>query len=99
MDARIAGLIAQDESLKEEARKLTAIAGVGTRTAALMLAQIRKLGTRNGAQAAALAGLASSHRDSGTLCGKQMIFGGCSALCCCLCMAVLSGYSLQPDSA
>ena len=37
IDARIAGLIAQDQSLKEKAQKLTAIAGVGTRTACYCL--------------------------------------------------------------
>ena len=58
IDARIAGLIAQDQSLKEKAQKLTAIAGVGPRTAVLLLAQIPELGTLNRAQAAALARLA-----------------------------------------
>ena len=53
IDARIASLIAQDQSLKEKAQKLTAIAGVGTRTAVLLLAQIPELGTLNRAEAAA----------------------------------------------
>ena len=53
IDARIGGLIAQDQSLKEKAQKLTAIAGVGPRTAVLLLAQIPELGTLNRAEAAA----------------------------------------------
>jgi transposase len=89
IDARIAGLIAQDQSLKEKAQKLTAIAGVGTRTAVLLLAQIPELGTLNRAQAAALAGLAPFNRDSGTLRGKRTIFGGRRALRCGLYMAAL----------
>jgi transposase len=89
IDARIASLIAQDQSLKEKAQKLTAIAGVGTRTAVLLLAQIPELGTLNRAQAAALAGLAPFNRDSGTLRGKRTIFGGRRALRCGLYMAAL----------
>ena len=89
IDARIAGLIAQDQSLKEKAQKLTAIAGVGTRTAVLLLAQIPELGTLNRAQAAALTGLAPFNRDSGTLRGKRTIFGGRRALRCGLYMAAL----------
>ena len=89
IDARIAGLIAQDQNLKEKAQKLTAIAGVGTRTAVLLLAQIPELGTLNRAQAAALAGLAPFNRDSGTLRGKRTIFGGRRALRCGLYMAAL----------
>ena len=69
--------------------KLTAIAGVGTRTAVLLLAQIPELGTLNRAQAAALAGLAPFNRDSGTLRGKRTIFGGRRALRCGLYMAAL----------
>ena len=71
IDARIAGLIAQDQSLKEKAQKLTAIAGVGPRTAVLLLAQIPELGTLNRAQAAALAGLAPFNRDSGDFCAAN----------------------------
>ena len=89
IDARIAGLIAQDQSLKEKAQKLTAIAGVGPRTAVLLLAQIPELGTLNRAQAAALAGLAPFNRDSGTFRGKRTIFGGRRALRCGLYMAAL----------
>lgn len=89
IDARIGGLIAQDQSLKEKAQKLTAIAGVGPRTAVLLLAQIPELGTLNRAQAAALAGLAPFNRDSGTLRGKRTIFGGRRALRCGLYMAAL----------
>jgi transposase len=89
IDARIAALIAQDQTLDEKAQKLTAIVGVGTRTAVLLLAQMPELGTLNRAQAAALAGLAPFNRDSGTLRGKRTIFGGRRALRCGLYMAAL----------
>jgi transposase len=89
IDVRIATLIAQDQSLDQKAQKLTAIVGVGTRTAVLLLAQMPELGTLNRAQVAALAGLAPFNRDSGTLRGKRTIFGGRRALRCGLYMAAL----------
>ena len=89
IDTRIAAVIAQDQTLDEKAQKLTAIVGVGTRTAVLLLAQMPELGTLNRAQAAALAGLAPFNRDSGTLRGKRTIFGGRRALRCGLYMAAL----------
>jgi transposase len=89
IDARIATLIEQDQTLQEKAQKLTAIAGVGPRTAVLLLAQMPELGTLNRTEAAALAGLAPFNRDSGTLRGKRTIFGGRRALRCGLYMAAL----------
>jgi transposase len=89
IDMRMVGLIAEDQTLKQKAQKLTAIAGVGTRTAVLLLARMPELGTLNRAQAAALAGLAPFNRDSGTLRGKRTIFGGRRALRCGLYMAAL----------
>src|SRR6266850_4362030 len=83
------GLIAEDQTLKQKAQKLTAIAGVGTRTAVLLLARMPELGTLNRTQAAALAGLAPFNRDSGTSRGKRTIFGGRRALRCGLYMAAL----------
>ena len=88
IDARIAALISQDQTLDEKAQKLTAVTGVGTRTAVL-LAQMPELGTLNRAQVAALAGLAPFNRGSGTLRAKRTIFGGRRALRCGLYMAAL----------
>jgi transposase len=89
IDARLSALIAQDQTLREKAQRLTAIAGVGMRTAVLLLAQMPELGTLNRAQTAALAGLAPFNRDSGILRGKRTIFGGRRALRCGLYMAAL----------
>ncbi len=96
IDARIAAVIAQDQTLDQKAQKLTAIVGVGTRTAVLLLAQMPELGTLNRAQAAALAGLAPFNRDSGTLRGKRTIFGGRRALRCGLYMAALVAAHRNP---
>jgi transposase len=58
-DAHSATLIAQDQTLSAKAQKLTAIKGVGARTAALLLAQMPELGTLNRGQAAPLGGFGS----------------------------------------
>ena len=73
LDRRIGELIAQDQTLWEKAQKLTAISGVGARTAALLLAQMPELGQLNRRQAAALAGLAPFNHDSGSIRGKRAI--------------------------
>ena len=66
LDRGISDLIAQDQTLCVKAQKLTAISGVGVRTAALLLAQMPELGQLNRRQAAALAGLAPFNHDSGS---------------------------------
>jgi transposase len=89
IDALIGQLIAQSPELSSKAQKLTAVAGVGPRTAALLLAQMPELGQLNRREAAALAGLAPFNRDSGTARGKRAIFGGRRAVRCGLYMAAL----------
>ncbi len=80
LDRGISDLIAQDQMLCVKAQKLTAISGVGVRTAALLLAQMPELGQLNPREAAALAGLAPFNHDSGSVRGKRAIFGGRPAL-------------------
>jgi len=96
LDRRIGELIAQDQTLWEKAQKLTAISGVGARTAALLLAQMPELGQLNRRQAAALAGLAPFNHDSGSIRGKRAIFGGRRALRSGLYMAALSVARFNP---
>jgi transposase len=89
IDALIKTLLDQSEALGTKAQKLTALVGVGPRTAALLLAQMPELGKLNRREAAALAGLAPFNRDSGTLHGKRAIFGGRRAVRSGLYMAAL----------
>src|SRR6266496_2833329 len=96
LDRRIGELIAQDQTLWEKAQKLTAISGVGARTAALLLAQMPELGQLNRRQAAALAGLAPFNHDSGSIRGKRAIFGGRRALRTGLYMAALAAARFNP---
>src|ERR1700681_4466941 len=76
IDLLIKKLITQSPELCAKAKKLITIAGVGPRTAALLLAQMPELGDLNRREAAALAGLAPFNRDSGKMRGKRTIFGG-----------------------
>lgn len=89
IDRLIGQLIAQSDELSAKAQKLTAVTGVGPRTAALLLAQMPELGELNRREAAALAGLAPFNRDSGTARGKRAIFGGRRAVRSGLYMAAL----------
>ena len=89
IDRLIAQLIAGSQNLAAKAQKLTAVAGVGPRTAALLLAQMPELGELNRREAAALAGLAPFNRDSGLAHGKRVIFGGRRAVRTGLYMAAL----------
>ncbi len=80
IDLLIKQLIERSEEFSSKAQKLTAITGVGPRTAALLLAQMPELGELNRREAAALAGLAPFNRDSGKAQGQRAIFGGRRAL-------------------
>jgi len=76
LDLRIEGQIKASPELSTKAEKLTAISGVGARTAALLLAQMPELGQLNRRQVAALVGVAPFNRDSGRMRGKRAIYGG-----------------------
>ena len=76
IDLLIQQHIEESPELSAKANKMTAISGVGARTAALLLAQMPELGQLNRRQVAALVGVAPFNRDSGVMRGKRTIFGG-----------------------
>jgi transposase len=76
LDLLIQGQIEASPELSTKAEKLTAISGVGARTAALLLAQLPELGELNRREIAALVGVAPFNRDSGRMRGKRTIYGG-----------------------
>lgn len=69
-------LLSQDESLIERKKILHSVKGIGKVTATAILCELPELGSLSPKQIAALAGLAPFNRDSGTLKGKQTIWGG-----------------------
>jgi transposase len=76
LDLLIQQQIKASPELSTKAEKLTAISGVGARTAALLLAQMPELGQLNRREVAALVGVAPFNRDSGRMRGKRAIYGG-----------------------
>ena len=76
LDLLIKEHIQRSQELSAKAEKLTAISGVGARTAALLLAQLPELGQLNRREVAALVGVAPFNRDSGKMRGKRAIYGG-----------------------
>ena len=75
LDLLIKEHIQRSQELSAKAEKLTAISGVGARTAALLLAQLPELGQLNRREVAALVGVAPFNRDSGRMRGKRAIYG------------------------
>lgn len=96
LDLLIKELISQSLDLSHKAQKLTAITGVGERTATLLLAQMPELGELNRREAAALAGLAPFNRDSGMMRGRRTIVGGRRAVRTGLYMAALVAARYNP---
>lgn len=76
LDLLVEVQIKASPELSTKAEKLTAISGVGPRTAALLLAQMAELGQLNRRQVAALVGVAPFNQDSGRMRGKRAIYGG-----------------------
>jgi transposase len=76
LDLLIQKHIEASPELSAKAHKLTAINGVGARTAALLLARMPELGQLNRREVAALVGVAPFNRDSGRMRGKRAIHGG-----------------------
>ncbi len=76
LEKAIAQLIAQTPELDVKARQLVSVQGIGSTTAALLLAYLPELGSLSKAEAAALAGLAPRNHDSGRFRGQRHIAGG-----------------------
>lgn len=76
LDEDIKRLIAHNPVLRAKVQCLTQTQGVGTLSAAALLAAMPELGELNRTQAAALAGLAPFAKDSGNFPGKRRIQAG-----------------------
>ena len=89
-DQAIAAQIAAEEPMKTRAARVQQVAGIGPVTAAILQAHLPELGTLSDGQAAASAGLAPYHRDSGPRQGVRFIRGGRTTVRCALYMAAMS---------
>lgn len=97
LDAALAALVEEDDRLRERTVILVSIPGLGAVSAATMLAEMPELGTIEGRQAAALAGVAPVTRSSGQWRGRAFIGGGRPALRRALYMPALVAARFNPD--
>jgi transposase len=72
------------------------VPGVGPTVAFTLLAELPELGTLTGREISALVGVAPFARDSGTLRGKRVIWGGRTSVRTCLYMAAVSASRHNP---
>ena len=89
-DRAIAGHIAADHRLARRAELLATIPGIGTPTAAILVAELPELGAIGKKQIAALAGVAPFNQDSGPRRGEAHIGGGRLSARCALYMAAIT---------
>lgn len=75
---------------------LQSVPGIGPIVSAVLLGELPELGTLSHKQIAALAGLAPLARDSGTLRGKRMVWGGRAGVRTALYLAALCGRRWNP---
>lgn len=85
-----------DDDWRETLGILTSAPGVGSTTAATIVAQLPELGRLNRQEITALVGLAPYNHDSGTSRGKRAIWGGRASVRCALYMAALTAQRYNP---
>jgi len=90
LDRRIAELIESDDDWRNKRDLMSSVPGVGDNTASQLIADLPELGKLNRQRIAALAGVAPVNRDSGTMRGRRMIFGGRATVRRALYMAAFS---------
>lgn len=87
IEADLASHIARQHA--DLAKLLQSAKGVGPNTCMALIADLPELGQLSRREISALVGLAPFNRDSGTMRGKRMIFGGRAQVRCALYMATL----------
>jgi transposase len=89
IDDDLSTLIAQNSVMQHRLELLTSVPGVGRVTATSLIAQLPELGKINERELAALVGVCPFSRDSGTMRGRRMIWGGRARVRAALYMAAL----------
>lgn len=96
LEGQIQGLIREQPQWRERAELIDSVPGVGTVTAATLVAELPELGLLNRQQIAALVGVAPFNKDSGPKRGKRRILGGRGGIRRTLFMATLSATRYNP---
>jgi transposase len=81
---------------REREDQLRSVPGVGPVVATTLVAELPELGQLDRKRIAALVGLAPLARDSGTLRGKRLVWGGRGRVCAALYMAALVATRFNP---
>ncbi len=95
-DRELKQLIEASPAWQAKEDLLTSAPGIGNTTARVLIGQLPELGQLSHKQIAALAGLAPFNRDSGTLRGQRMIWGGRHEVRTALYMATVSAIRANP---
>ena len=95
-DRELKQLIEASPAWQAKQDLLTSAPGIGDTTARILIGQLPELGRLSHKQIAALAGLAPFNRDSGTLRGQRMIWGGRREVRKALYMATVSAIRANP---
>lgn len=90
INLEIKNFIAAHSDLQKKARRLQSVSGVGSVSAATLLAHLPELGLLNKRKISALCGVAPFNRDSGSFQGQRFIRGGRANVRRVLFMAALS---------
>ncbi len=96
VDADIDGTVRRSPIWRAKDDLLQSVPGIGKTTARTLLAQLPELGTLKEKQIAALVGLAPLNRDSGTLRGRRIVWGGRARVRTALYMATLAATRFNP---
>lgn len=96
IEKTILALLESDEDWRGKAQILGSTPGIGTTTAASLLAELPELGQLNRQKISALVGLAPFNNDSGPVKGKRSIRGGRASVRSALYMAALSARRCNP---
>lgn len=96
IEAKIAETVAEDTIMKEKAKRIQSIKGLGIVNAVTLLAHLPEIGTLSRREIASLAGLAPFNRDSGGKSGRRHVCGGRRRLRSCLYMAAMNAKTYNP---
>jgi transposase len=96
IEAEIKKLIAADGALQKRIEKLIKVDGIGSVTASTLVSQLPELGQLSNKQISALVGVAPFCRDSGTMKGRRIVWGGRALIRSTLYMATLSAVRFNP---
>lgn len=96
IEVKIQSGIQADSILKRQQSRLLEVKGIGEVVATTLVTQLPELGTLSHKQLSALVGVAPFCRDSGSMRGKRVIWGGRAMVRSALYMAVLSAVQYNP---